>query len=643
MSDQIIHLFDDFALDLGRGFLLRGGELVHLRAQTYEVLRYLVEHRGQLVSKDKVIEDLWRGRAVTDGSLGKCIEELREALGDTSMSLVRTVRGRGYFFDLDSTERTIKSTSEQIDVLRVVVVEEKEDGGSELARRVKRRSTVENLISEIRQHRLAFIAGPILLAAVVILVVVYFRGRDTDAAIQSIAVLPFVNASGNGDVEYLSDGMTDVLITSLSQLPQLSVKARSSVFRYKGKDASPQQVGRELNVQAILSGRLVQRGDDVILHIELVDVQKETVLWSADYSRAMTTLASLQSELARDVSDNLRLRLTRTEQQRMAKRDTQNHEAYRAYLKGRYYWYQSPAPGFEKSRDYFQQAIDLDANYARAYAGLADYYGFATVVGILPPNEGWPKADAAASKAIALDDTLAEAYNPLAAIKLHHYRDWPAAERAFRRGIQLDPNFVELHLHYGITLVLLGRGEEGLAEARRALELDPLSLRAHAFYARMLFSMREYDRAIDQFQNALGLEPNFALAHEGLGDAYEQKGMEKDAVAAWSKALILSGAGEQASNLQRSYATNGFEAAVRALAKQRLEKLNARTKRGEYVPAHEYVTAFTRMGDSEQALAWLDRAAHERNGYMFVVRLNPIYARLRTDPRFQTTLGRAGL
>jgi TolB-like protein/Tfp pilus assembly protein PilF len=560
------------------------------------------------------------------------------------MSRVRTVRGRGYFFDLDGAERTIKSTSEQIDVLRVVVVdEEKEDAGRELARRVTRRSAGDYLLSAIKQHRLAFIATAITLATVAIVLVVYFRGRSPDAAIQSIAVLPFVNASGNGDVEYLSDGMTDVLITSLSQLPQLSVKARSSVFRYKGKDTSPQQVGRELNVQAILSGRLVQRGDAVTLHIELVDVQKETVLWSADYSRAITNLSSLQGEIARDVSDNLRLRLTGTEQQRMAKRDTPNPEAYRAYLKGRYYWYQSPAPGFEKSRDYFQQAIDLDANYARAYAGLADYYGFASAVGPLPPGEGWPKAEAAANKALALDETLAEAYNPLAAIKLYYYRDWPAAERAFRRGLQLNPNFVELYIHYGISLAHFGRGQEGLAAMQRAIDLDPLSVRAHGFYARIFFTLREYDRAINQYQNALGLEPNFVIAHEGLGDAYEQKGMQKDAVAEWSKALSLSGAPEQASVLERAYATAGFEAAVRTLAKQQIERLNQKVKRGDYVPAFEYVTAYTREGDNDQALAWLDKAVQERNGFVFAVRVNPIYARLRTDPRFQPTLERAGL
>ena len=471
----------------------------------------------------------------------------------------------------------------------------------------------------------------------------FYFTRERSAAINSIAILPFVNASGNADVEYLSDGMTESLITSLSQLPGLSVKARSSVFRYKGKDATPQQVGKELNVQVILNGRVVQRGNDLTLHIELVDVNTETALWSQDYNRPMTNLVSLQSEIARDVLEKLRLRLTSTEQQRLTKRVTENTEAYQAYLKGRYYWSKYPAPGYEKSREYFQQAIDLDPNYALAYSGLADYYGFASAVGLLPPNENWPKAEAAANKALALDDTLAESYNPLAAVKLYYYRDWPAAERYFRRGIELNPNFAEIHLHYALCLVGVGRDEEALTEVQRAIELDPLSLRANVYWASILFFMRQYNRAIDQLRKTLELEPNFAPAHDLLGDAYEQKGMHKEAVDEWGKALTLSGASEQASILERTYAASGFEAAVRALAQQQLEKLNERMKRGEYVSAGEYVTVYTRLGDKEQAFAWLDKAVQERNSFALAIKVNPIYDKLRSDPRFADLVRRVGL
>jgi eukaryotic-like serine/threonine-protein kinase len=507
----------------------------------------------------------------------------------------------------------------------------------------KTQSSAGYIVGKITRHKLkAAIAVAVVVAAAAVSYL-YLSAPNSKAAINSIAVLPFINESGNADVEYLSDGMTELLINSLSQLPHLSVKARSSVFRYKGKDIEPQQVGSQLSVQAILNGRVVQRGDNLTLSLELVDARTGNQLWGEQYNRKLTDLVVLQSEIARDVSEKLRLRLTSTEQQRLAKRGTENTEAYQAYLKGRYYWNKGLAPGYAKSREYFQQAIDLDPTYALAYSGLADYYGFASAVGLLPPNENWPKAEAAANKALALDDTLAETYNPLAAVKLYYYRDWPAAERYFRRAIDLNPNYAEVRLHYAQCLVRLGRGEEALAEVQRAIELDSLSVRANANWASILFSMRQYDRAIDQFRKTLELDPNVAPVHESLGYAFEQKGMYVEAIAEWSKALTLSGAGEQASSLERTYAASGFETAVRALTQQRLEKLNERLKRGEYVPAIDYVTAYIRLGDKEQGFVWLDKAVQERNGSALEIKVNPIYDKLHDDPRFQDLMARAGL
>ena len=503
-------------------------------------------------------------------------------------------------------------------------------------------SSAQYVATGIRHYKLTAVVALLIVVAAAAGLWWYFHLRNTAVAIESLAVLPFVNASGNAEVEYLSDGMTDMLITSLSQLPQLSVKARSSVFRYKGKDTSPQQVGKELNVQAILTGRLVQHGNDLTLHIELVDAKTETALWSGDYNRSMTNLVALQGEIARDVSEKLRLRLTSTEKQRLDKRGTENAEAYRAYLKGIFYWNKGLAPGYEKSREYFQQAIDLDPTYALAYSGLAHYYGFASTLGLLPPNENWPKAEAAANKALALDDTAPETYNALAAIKLYYYRDWPSAERYFRRGIELDPNSAEIRAHYSHCLAIFGRGEEALAEAQHSVELEPLSPRLNYFWGEILFFMRQYDRAIDQFRKTLELDPNYVTAHEDLGDAYEKKGMQREAIAAWAKALTLRGEEQQALILERTYAASGFEAAVRALEKQQLEKLNERMKRGEYVPAFEYVTAFTRLGDKEQAFAWLDKAVQERNGFVFRVKVNPIFDQLRDDPRFTELMRRVG-
>jgi serine/threonine-protein kinase len=505
-------------------------------------------------------------------------------------------------------------------------------------------SSAEYIVSRITQHRRGFAAGlaVLLLAAIGFGYWFYSHRWSTPAQIESIAVLPFVNASGNADVEYLSDGITESLIDSLSQLPHLSVKARSSVFRYKGKDIEPQQVGSELNVQAVLNGRVVQRGDDLTLSLELVDARTGNQIWGEQYNRKVTDLVALQNEITRDVSQKLRMRLSGADAQKLTKNYTQNAEAYQAYLKGLYYWNKGPAPGYEKSRDFFQQAIDLDPSYALAYSGLALYYSFAAANGLLPPDENWPKAEAAANKALALDETLAESYNPLAAIKLYYYRDWPAAERYFRRGIELDPNFAEIHNHYALCLYLFGRNEEALTEIQRAVELEPLSLRFSLQRARILFFILQYDRAIDQFRKTLELEPNFALAHEGLGDAYEQKGMQREAIAEWAKALTLSGEGEQASILERAYAASGFETAVRALAQKKLERLKEKTGPGEYVPAIEYVTAYTCLGDKEQAFAWLTKAVAERNRFALEIKVNPIFDRLRSDPRFADLVRRVG-
>ena len=312
-------------------------------------------------------------------------------------------------------------------------------------------------------------------------------------------------------------------------------------------------------------------------------------------------------------------------------------------MRGLFYWNKGLAPGYEKSREFFQQAIDLDPTYALPYSGLADYYGFASAVGIVPPNEGWPKAEAAANKAVALDDTLAEPYNALAAVMLYYHRDWPAAERHFRRGLELNPNQAEIHVHYGYCLVIFGRHEEGLAEVQRSLELEPLAPRFSYFRAKSLFLMRQYEPAIAQYRATLELDPNYVMAREGLRDVYEKLGKQREAVTEWGKALISRGADDQASILEHDYVTSGFDGAVRTLAKPELEKLNERTKRGEYVAAGEYVILYTRLRDKEQAFAWLDRSVQESNAFALEVKANPSFDKLRNDPRFQASLRKVGL
>ncbi len=342
------------------------------------------------------------------------------------------------------------------------------------------------------------------------------------------------------------------------------------------------------------------------------------------------------------MTNKLQVKLSGADEQKLTKNYTENSEAYQLYLKGRYYWFRFPAKGFEKSRDYFQQAIEVDPNYALAYSGLADYYGFGSANGILPPDENWLKAEAAAKKALELDESLGEAHNSLAGVRLYYYRDWAGIEKEFKRGIELSPNYAEIPNLYGSTLIFFGWSEEALAQMKKAVELEPLSLRFNRNLARIFYWMHDYDRAVEQYRRTLELDPNDFYTHELLGYAYEQKGMQKEAIAEWSRELTLTEDNESAMTLERTFAASGFNAAVRALWQKKLERFNEKTRRGEYVPAMNYVLAYTRLADTEQTFIWLAKAEQERNRLIFDIKLEPIYDSLRSDPRFQYLLKKVG-
>ncbi|MCA1637582.1 MAG: protein kinase [Acidobacteria bacterium] len=339
-----------------------------------------------------------------------------------------------------------------------------ESGENKPTQLIKAPPTSGVFVTKIKRHPIGVLVGlAVLLTITTIgLIAYWFYGNRSASAtnIESIAVLPFVNQSGNADNEYLSDGMTETLISSLSQLPNLSVKARSSVFRYKGKEIDTKKIGQELSVQAVLTGKVVQRGNDLSLFIELVDTNMEKVLWSENYSRSMTNLVTLQNEIARDVSQKLRARLSGTEKQKLTKNYTENTEAYQLYLMGRYHLNRLTDEGFRKGLDYFQKAIDKDPNYALAYAGLADAYARLSGYNAILPNEGFPKARAAASKALELDDQLAEAHVILGVVKYLYDWDWSGAEKEFKRAIEINPSNADVHQTYGYYLSGMQRFDE---------------------------------------------------------------------------------------------------------------------------------------------------------------------------------------
>src|SRR5437667_9578733 len=382
-------------------------------------------------------------------------------------------------------------------------------------------------LSTPRRSTIVVLAIAAVFIAVIGVVAYVYLARKSNVAIQSIAVMPFTNASGNSDVEYLSDGITDSLINSLSQLPNLSVKARSTVFHYKGKDVSPQQVGSELSVQAVLNGRVVQRGDQLTLSLELVEARTGNQIWGEQYNRKTADLVALQNEIARDVSDKLRVKLSGAEEQRVTKNYTANSEAYQLYLKGRFYWNKRTLDDFNRAVPYFQQAIDKDPNYALAYSGLADSYALLSAFGEGPPKDWMPRAKAAASKALVIDDNLAEAHTSLAQIVAYYDWDFDGAEREFRRAIQLNPNYATAHHWHAENLSSLQRHDEALSEIRRARELDRLALITNRVHGDLLLNARRYDEAIEQYRKTIEMDPNFPTTHAFLGRAYAAKQMDE--------------------------------------------------------------------------------------------------------------------
>jgi TolB-like protein len=475
--------------------------------------------------------------------------------------------------------------------------------------------------------------GALILAGLVGASLYLYSGRGKP--IDSIAVLPFANASNDPNAEYLSDGLTESLINSLSELPKLRVMSRNSVFRYKGRETDAQTAGRQLGVRAVLTGRVVQRGDNLTISTELVDTRDNSHLWGEQYNRRLADLLSLQEEIAKQIAERLRLRLTGEQQKLLAKRPTGNPEAYQLYLKGRYYAGRATKEGLEKGIQYFNQAIATDPSYALAYDGLAYDYWVADEW-TLSPHDAMPKAKEAAKKALELDDTLAEAHASLAIASDVYDWDWAAAESEFKRSIELKPNYAAAHEFYGLYLVSIGRTNEGIAESERAVDLDPLSAETNAFLGWVLYFAHRYGQAIAQLRKTIDLDPNYWLAHELLGAAYEQQGQFPEAIAELQKAVELAGIiAEPTAWLAHVYAVSG----KRAEAQKLLDRLIERS-RETYVPAYTIALIYAGLGERDQALAWLERAYQARSTCMKWLKVWPLLDNLRSDPRFQDLVRR---
>lgn len=501
-------------------------------------------------------------------------------------------------------------------------------------------SSAEYIVGEIKKRKVGFGLLALLLAVAAIYYAVGVQNSANSAdtsPISSIAVLPFQNQGSDPQTEYLSDGLAQSLIFGLSQLPNLKVSPTSSVFRYKGKDADAVQVGRELGVSAVMMGRLTQRGEDLAISVELVDARVNKLLWGKQYDAKLVDLLVTQRQIASDITQNLKLQLSTSDERRATRHYSTNTEAYRLYLLGQYYAARYTKEGFNKGIEQFEHAIARDPKFALAYSGLAFCYLNQTDWEFAP-KDSVPKARQAVETALRLDESLAEAHTMRAMILLQYDWDWQGAEREFRRAIELDPNYALGRSFLAWHLAAMGRFDDSISEDRRALELDPLSPAINADVGWDLYLARRYDEAIEQLRKAIDLEPDYWLSHVLIGRAYEQQGKLQEAVAAFEKARAIENSiPEVLASLAHGYALAGRKTEAQKI----LHDLQERSKR-EFVPSYTIALIYTGLGMKDEALQHLVKSHEEGSFYMIHLKVEPILDPLRSDSRFINILHQVG-
>ena len=592
MSSETSHYYElgPFLLDPARRLLLRGGKPVSLTAKAFDTLLILIENRQRIVEKDELLKGVWPDTFVEEATLAQNIFTIRKTLGENpdGHQYIVTIPKRGYRF----VGRVRELQNQDIKV------EEKRPPTARLSASYE----------------------------------------ETESERQSLAIMPLANMSDDPSAEYLSDGVTENVINSLSQLHELRVVARSIVFRYKGGEIDPQEVGRELNVNAVLVGRVLLIGNQLIVKVELVDVANGWQLWGEQYTRKLTDIFEVQEEIAKIISEKLRLRLTTEERKQLTRHYTDNAKAYQLYLKGRYHWNKRTEEDLRKAIESFEQAIKIDPHYALAYSGLADAYISFDFHGLLPPWETMPKAKAAARRAIEIDSSLAEAHTSLASVKLIYDRDWATAEKEFKLAIELNPNYVHAHNWYSQYLMATEQIEESFKESLIALKLDPFDLGTNLHLGWHYLHARDYDQAIEQLKKLIELDPNFYLAHLLLGMAYEQRGNFSEALTEFQEARMLEDSPVLLGFLGYTYAELGD----RSKALELLDELRERAKQS-YVPPYSMALIYACLEERDKAFESLDQAFRAGNQWLSWLKVAPEYDSLRSDPRFAKLLQRVDL
>lgn len=643
MSDQPqirsnLYRFDNVTVDCENFRLQRDGRNIALTPRAFDVLLFLLQHAGRVVEKQELFESVWKDTFVSDNALTKIVKDIRHALEDDANSprYIETVPKRGYRFIavFKLAEEPDPATAQD----KAASLRERETSDAPPSQPTSLNDADRPRTKRRRPSLIGAIVLVLLISAAGYFVIAKLFPKTTapNAPIDSIAVLPFENGTQDPNTEYLSDGITESLINSLSRLSGLKVIPRSSVFRYKGKEQNAQKVAAELNVRAVLTGSVKQVGDRIVITVRLDDANQH--IWGEQYQRPFTDILAMPSEIAQEVSAKLSLKLSGAEQQRLRKLDTKSPEAYQFNLMGNYEANKHTQTDLQKAIDYYNQAIERDPNYALAYFGLSLCYG---VLGnnYLRPHEVYPKAREYAAKALAIDDTLSEAHSGMSAVNLYYDWNWAAAEKELNYAQTLNPNNAEAHLLRGDCFEIMGRFDEAQAERKRSLEIDPLVLRFSMVAGATLYFARKNDEAIEQLKKMINFEPRYVLAYYYLGQAYEQKKMYAQAIATFQKGIDQAERHPQlVASLGHAYALAG----QRDKALQAVEELRQTAKR-RFVSPYLIAVIYVGLGENEQAFVWLDKAVEERSFFLIWLKVEPLMDSLRSDPRYTSLLLRVGL
>jgi DNA-binding winged helix-turn-helix (wHTH) protein/TolB-like protein/Tfp pilus assembly protein PilF len=611
--------FANFTVNERNRELFCDGQPVMLTPKAFDILLVFLKNPDRLLEKEELMETVWESKFVEEGNLARNVSTLRKALGGDARDhrYIVTVPGRGYRFVAEIETEILENKSSELnehDSQKIV--------GS------------HSIAGDTRKKRALAIGVLIIVLVPTIFAWFFYRsqksaGEPEASSIRSIAVLPLKNLSGDPANDYFSEGVTESLVDALSKIDGLKVVSIGSVERLRD-GADPAAIAKQLDVAAVLEGNVKKDGDSLWLAVRLISAGDGQILWADDTNeRKMTDIFSAQDEIALGVADKLRIQLSPASSAGVSRRSTQNTEAYQLYLKGRYFGNKRTEDGLKKAIENFRQAIDADPNYALAYSGVAESYALLYSYDMLPPSVAVPAAKDAATKAVALDDKLAEPHATLGFVESEHDWNWAEAEREFRTAIALDPNCADCHHWFALHLAYRGHLNESIAEISAAQKLDPLSLIINSNMGRILYFSRQYDEAINRLKSTIEMEPNFWGAHFKLAEVDAALGREQEAVEEYARSYELQNDTEMADLLRKTYAASGYKTAIRTW----LDRISERSKLQRVNP-YAFAVLYARLGDKEQALNWLERSADEHCSWIVLLKSDPVFDLLKNEPRY---------